>query len=98
MKITIEYNGVTTVKTISDIEMKAWLDRVDPVDWLVKAIDGQTHHNMKNLARKEQARLQADPAVTSGPMTMEGLVESAVAAPGYQDKAARDAARAAADA
>ena len=92
MKITIEYNGTTTVKELSAVEVSAWLDRVDPVDWLVRAIDGQTHHNMKNMAEREKRRLLADPTVNTGPMTVEGLVQSALADPNYQDRAARDAA------
>ena len=94
MKITIEYIGTTTIKELSDIEVKAWLDRVDPVDWIVKAIDGQTNHNMKNMAEREKRRLLADPAIATGPMTVEGLVQSALADPNYQNRAERDAAAA----
>ena len=99
MKITIELNGVTTVKQLTATELKAWEDRLlDPVDWVVKAIDGQTNHNMKKMSGREVSRLQQDPGTATMPATMEGLVESAVAQPGYKNRMTRDAEHAARDA
>tara|TARA_Y100000296_G_C5047712_1_gene193172 strand:+ start:330 stop:626 length:297 start_codon:yes stop_codon:yes gene_type:complete len=92
MKIEIEYNGKRTNVTLDKADVLALEnDLLDPADWVMKAIAGKVNNCKKRMVKAEVERLKADSTVTSMPATDNDLVLSAVAAPGYMNRVARDA-------
>lgn len=96
MRVTIEDTGPPTVIDISSVEMLALKnDLISFEAWVVAAVAGKINNTKKRMARAEEDRLKADPAVTTMPASDDGLIQSAVAAPGYMNRAEREAAEAA---
>mgnify|MGYP003149800803 CR=1 FL=1 len=103
LKITVEYKGQTFTKSVTGNALLALEndlrdvgnadDPSDIVGWIFAGpFQGKINNCAKRMAKAETARLKKDPAVSSMPATDDELVASAVAAAGYKNRSARDAA------
>ena len=68
-------------------------DLLDINDWVQKAVEGKINNCTKRMAREATEILKADDSVSSMPATNVDLCKALIARDGYQDRAARDAAR-----
>ena len=75
---------------ITDLEWKTLADQTeDPGEWVVGAINAKISKCTQRILTQEQQRLLTDPAIESIPATVEGILESYFAQPGYRDNATR---------
>lgn len=76
---------------ITDLEYQAMSDiLVDPRQWARDAVRGKVASCVKKVVRKEQDRLVKDPAISTIPATVDGILESHFAQPDYKTRAHRD--------
>ena len=91
MKITIEHTGETKIIELASASVLALEnDLLDLPGWVEDAITGKVDQCKKRMGRTEVERLKADPDISTMPATADGLIESAVAAPGYKNRVKRE--------
>ncbi|MEE9598144.1 MAG: hypothetical protein V3V96_15340 [Acidiferrobacterales bacterium] len=82
--------------TISDEDV-SYLenDLLDIQNWVEKAVTGKINQSKKRFIREWQAKLMADPDVTSMPADTDSFITLVKARLDYKNRVARDAADAA---
>ena len=94
LTLTINLDGVETVYTYSDLDVKAVRnDILAPAQWIADAFTGKVNNCKSRLVRPDGEHIQklyADPTVESFPANQDALIALITSRPDYKDRAARE--------